>query len=234
MPDDKLSLTPLERRAKREARRAKQREGNAGRAAKMHAARLEDLTPHESAHPAKNEATPRKSPPQFHTGCSGWFYWHWRDRFYPSTVPASQWFAHYARHFKTVELNAPFYSWPTVATVKSWLRQAGRRNFVYTVKVNELITHVKRFSGTGGLVEDFGYIADLLGKRMGCFLFQLPPSFNYTPARLKKILGQLDPTREMSSSSVTEVGGTRECTPHFEKPAQSSVRAVVRASPTNS
>jgi uncharacterized protein YecE (DUF72 family) len=28
------------------------------------------------------------------------------------------------------------------------------------------------------LVKDFGYIADLLGGRMGCFLFQLPPSYH--------------------------------------------------------
>jgi uncharacterized protein YecE (DUF72 family) len=81
-----------------------------------------------------------------------------------------------------VELNAPFYSWPTVATVNFWLRQAGRRKFTYTVKVCELITHVKRFAGTKQLVLDFGLIADLLGPRMGCFLFQLPP-VSTTPRR---------------------------------------------------
>ena len=128
-------------------------------------------------------------------GCSGWYYWHWKGRFYPDSIPGSRWFQHYASRFKTVELNAPFYSWPTPATVKTWIRQAGRRNFVYTVKVCELITHVKRCSGTRTLVQDFGYIADLLGPRFGCFLFQLPPSFHFTPARLKNILSQLDPRR---------------------------------------
>jgi uncharacterized protein YecE (DUF72 family) len=63
------------------------------------------------------------------------------------------------------------------------------------VKVCELITHVKRLAGTKQLVRDFGLIADLLGPRMGCFLFQLPPSFHYTPTRLKRILGQLDHRR---------------------------------------
>jgi len=87
----------------------------------------------------------------------------------------------------------PFYSWPTVAAVRVWLRQIGRRKFVYTVKATELITHVKRFAGTKTLIRDFGHIADLLGRRMGCFLFQLPPSFHYTPARLKRIVSQLDP-----------------------------------------
>jgi uncharacterized protein YecE (DUF72 family) len=110
-------------------------------------------------------------------------------------MPTSRWFSHYAKQFRTVELNAPFYSWPTIGTVESWVKQVGKRDFVFTVKVCELITHVKRFVGTKTLVRDFGLIADLLGPRMGCFLFQLPPSFHYTPARLKRILDQLDNRR---------------------------------------
>jgi uncharacterized protein YecE (DUF72 family) len=81
-------------------------------------------------------------------------------------------FKHYLKDFDTVEINASFYSWPTVASVQAWRRQAGDKNFVYTVKVCELITHVKRFTGTKTLVKDFGLIADILGDRMGCFLFQ--------------------------------------------------------------
>ncbi|HTB85657.1 MAG TPA: DUF72 domain-containing protein [Candidatus Sulfotelmatobacter sp.] len=131
----------------------------------------------------------------FNVGCSGWFYWHWRGEFYPSSLPTRDWFAHYRKNFSTVELNAPFYSWPTVNTVKTWARDAGAGKFIYTVKVCELITHVKRFRGTRTLVRDFGHIADLLGPRMGCLLFQLPPSFQYTASRLKNILAQLEPTR---------------------------------------
>ena len=178
-----------ERRARREARRQRQRAENVNRARKMHAARLA----HERA--AEGAAATPPNLAGVHVGCSGWFYWHWRGQFYPADLPGSRWFAHYASRFRTVELNAPFYSWPTVATVKTWLRQAGRRRFIYTVKVSEMITHTKRFGGTKTLVRDFGHIADLLGPRMGCFLFQLPPSFRYTPARLKSILGQLDPRR---------------------------------------
>jgi uncharacterized protein YecE (DUF72 family) len=128
-----------------------------------------------------------------HVGCSGWFYWHWRDDFYPVGLPTKDWFRHYSKQFGTVELNATFYSWPTVAAVRVWLRQIGRRKF--TVKASEVITHVKRFAGTKTLIRDFGHIADLLGARMGCFLFQLPPGFHYTPARLKRIVSQLDPAR---------------------------------------
>jgi uncharacterized protein YecE (DUF72 family) len=183
-------------RARREERRAKQRAGNVVRAQKMHDARLE----YEQRHPPSIHNLPappadQKAPPQVFVGCSGWYYWHWRDSFYPPGEPSSRWFSHYASQFTTVELNAPFYSWPTLATVNTWIRQLGPHKFTYAIKVNELITHTKRFVRTGSLVKDFGLIADLLGPHFGCFLFQLPPSFHYTAAALKRILKQLDPHR---------------------------------------
>jgi uncharacterized protein YecE (DUF72 family) len=191
MTDDPGS-TRDEERAKQDARRARQRAENTSRAARMHVARLAWERQTRLDEPPTADGP---TAPEFHVGCSGWFYWHWRGSFYPVDLPTREWFAHYADMFETVELNAPFYSWPTVATVKSWVRQAGRREFLYTVKACELITHVKRLSGTKALVRDFGHIADLLGPRFGCFLFQLPPSFHYTPTRLAGILDQLDPAR---------------------------------------
>jgi uncharacterized protein YecE (DUF72 family) len=83
----------------------------------------------------------------------------------------------------------------TLNTVRTWVRDAETDNFIYTVKVCELITHIKNFRNTQTLVKDFGYIADLLGPKMGCFLFQLPPAFQYTDSRLKNILTQLEPSR---------------------------------------
>ena len=201
---DETEQELLARRAAWQARRARReerREQNVSRAAAMRKARLaferESSTREPSGKrvPARTPRRVSEKAPQLWVGCSGWFYWHWRDDFYPSGLPTSRWFEHYARRFRTVELNAPFYSWPTVATVQGWVRQLGRRRFVYAVKVNEMITHVKRFAGTRTLVRDFYFIGDLLGPRLGCFLFQLPPSFRYTPGRLKSIVGQLDPSR---------------------------------------
>jgi uncharacterized protein YecE (DUF72 family) len=180
-------MTREEWRERRRIRREKQRAGNLLRAIKMREARLAG-TPDEK--PAAGADTPF-----LNVGCSGWFYWDWRGRFYPNEMPTKNWFSHYVRNFKTVELNAPFYSWPTVQTVQTWRRQAGKRQFIYTVKVCELITHIKRFRGTKKLIADFSFIADILGPAMGCFLFQLPPSFKYSQTRLSLILGQLDHNR---------------------------------------
>ena len=166
-----------ERRERRRLRREKQRIENVGRAAKMHTARF-------ARRIAERGDTVSCLEAYAYVGCSGWFYWKWRGQFYPTDLPTGEWFDHYAKQFDTVEINASFYSWPTVANVKSWFRQPGKRSFVYTVKVCELITHIKRFKGTKTLVRDFGMIADILGERMGCFLFQLPPSYRFTKARL--------------------------------------------------
>jgi uncharacterized protein YecE (DUF72 family) len=176
----------------RSKRREEQRARNPVRAAEMHAARLawgkNGLFP-DLGHSSDVQ------PPRINIGCSGWFYWKWREGFYPQDLPTSQWFPYYAERFETVELNAPFYSWPTISTVKSWIRQVRNRSFIYTVKVSELITHMKRFDRVKTLIRDFGHIADLLGPKMGCFLYQLPPSFDYSPARLTRIVNQLEPGR---------------------------------------
>lgn len=128
-----------------------------------------------------------------HIGCSGWFYSHWRGIFYPPLEPTTErWFAYYANVFQTVELNAPFYRWPKPATVRRWKREAPP-GFVYSVKVNQLITHERRMIRTRSLVGDYYEIAAMLGDKMGCFLFQFPPGHRYTPSRLKSIVTQLDP-----------------------------------------
>ncbi len=189
---DKPKLTPAEvkarkaaRRAKKAERRAKQRELNPLRAEKMHKARLAEHLPRCDG----------DTLPALNIGCSGWFYWDWKGKFYPTQISTSDWFPFYRSQFDTVELNAPFYAWPTVNTVKTWLKQVAGTDFVYTVKASELITHVRQFEDVKGLIEDFGYIADVLGRHMGCFLYQLPPSYHYSPDLLQRIVSQVEPGR---------------------------------------
>jgi uncharacterized protein YecE (DUF72 family) len=186
-------------RARREERRTRQRLESVQRAREMHAARLafEQARPVSPAGAGRSLVQPagRSATMTAFVGCSGWFYWHWRDRFYPPGLAGSRWFQHYASTFRTVELNAPFYAWPKVQSVRNWRKQVARRKFLYTIKANDLITHVKRFTRTAELVKDFSHVADLLGPHMGCFLFQLPPSFRYSPAALRRVLRQLDPSR---------------------------------------
>jgi hypothetical protein len=108
----KPRLTLEEWRERRRLRREKQREDNVRRAAKMHQARL--------AMDTAGSSQPCNSVPSLNVGCSGWFYWKWRGLFYLADMPTGEWFDHYAGEFDTVEINAWFYCWPTIANVKAW------------------------------------------------------------------------------------------------------------------
>jgi hypothetical protein len=79
-----LAQLKAERRAAREAKRAKQRAENVGRAKAMHAARLADTEPS-----AGRDALASAAP--VHIGCSGWFYWHWGRCFYPPELTTRDW-----------------------------------------------------------------------------------------------------------------------------------------------
>jgi uncharacterized protein YecE (DUF72 family) len=125
-------------------------------------------------------------------GCTGWLYKGWKGQFYPQDLPVSRWFTdHYLKFFRTVELGSTFYGIPTTSTVEGWERKAPA-GFRYTLKVNRMITHIKKFHGTERLVRDFYRFGDILGGKMGCFLFQLPPFLRFEPDRLARILDQLD------------------------------------------
>ncbi|GAA4032915.1 hypothetical protein GCM10022409_16520 [Hymenobacter glaciei] len=58
----------------------------------------------------------------FHVGCSGYHYRHWRGRFYPEKRPMWLWFEYYSQHFRTLELNVTFYRFPQLSFLENWYR----------------------------------------------------------------------------------------------------------------
>jgi len=116
-----------------------------------------------------------KSRCEIRVGTSGWFYDHWRGRFYPENLPKSDWLSYYARHFDTVEINNTFYQLPKEQTFQKWYTLAPR-GFLYTVKANRYITHIKKLKDTKDELSRFFERVEILKDRLGPILFQLPPS----------------------------------------------------------
>ena len=116
-------------------------------------------------------------------GTSGWIYPHWAGRFYPSGLPQAQWFAHYARTFRTVEINYSFYRLPSEGSFDRWREQAPP-GFRYAVKANRYLTHLKRLRETGESLERFLSRARRLEHASGPILWQLPPHWRANPQRL--------------------------------------------------
>ena len=120
-------------------------------------------------------------------GTSGWHYGHWKKRFYPEDLPKSKWFEFYAEDFDTVEINNTFYQLPKEISVKRWREQAPK-NFIYTVKANRYITHIKKLKDTAEEVERFFERAHLLKEKLGPILYQLPPSMHKDLERLEAFI----------------------------------------------
>jgi uncharacterized protein YecE (DUF72 family) len=125
-------------------------------------------------------------------GCSGFHYKHWRGTFYPEKLAIKNWFSYYCEHFNALELNVTFYRFPKLAVFESWYDRSPKE-FRFSVKAPRLITHFKKFNDTERMIADFYETTHLgLREKCGCYLFQLPPRYNYTEEKLEKILRSLD------------------------------------------
>lgn len=122
-------------------------------------------------------------------GTSGWHYPHWRGIFYPSDLPPSRWLGYYARHFSTVELNAPFYRLPTEKAFQGWAKGVPP-GFRFAVKASRWITHMRRLRG-GPEVDLFLERVRHLGDALGPILYQLPPRMGRDLQRLEGFLARL-------------------------------------------
>ena len=131
-----------------------------------------------------------------HVGCSGWNYAAWREEFYPNGLPANRWLEHYAKHFKTVEVNSTFYRLAKREAVARWLTQVPN-DFIFTVKASRYLTHVKRLGNIGPYVERFydGIQPLVDAGQLGPVLWQLPPNLKRDDERLAAALRELPPGR---------------------------------------
>jgi uncharacterized protein YecE (DUF72 family) len=131
---------------------------------------------------------------EWHIGCSGFHYKHWKGTFYPDGLPQTKWFSFYAQHFNTLELNVTFYRFPRLRVLRNWYELAPE-GFQFSVKAPQAITHYRQFHNTVDMLSDFyGTVRAGLDEKLGPVLFQLPPRLRYEPERLQRILDQIDPT----------------------------------------
>src|SRR5574339_675458 len=126
--------------------------------------------------------------PNWKIGCSGFHYKEWKGIFYPESIPRKDWFKYYYEKFHTIELNVTFYRFPVLSSMQAWYH-ASPADFSFAVKVPRLITDYKKFSDCWRLIDDFyNLISEGLKEKPGPVLFQLPPTYVYTIARLKQIV----------------------------------------------
>ena len=120
-------------------------------------------------------------------GTSGWIYRHWRGVFYPRELPVKRWFAFYAEHFDTVEINNTFYRLPSESAFAAWRKQAPN-DFLYAIKASRFLTHMKKLRDAQAPLANVLGRARRLGPRLGPILYQLPPRWHADAARLRQFI----------------------------------------------
>ena len=123
-------------------------------------------------------------------GTSGWYYTHWRGRFYPERLSKNEWLGFYASHFATVELNNSFYKLPSESAFATWYNSSPA-GFTFAVKVNRFITHIKRLKDAEEAEERFIARTKILGEKLGPLLYQLPPNMHRNDEVLESFLSIL-------------------------------------------
>ncbi len=123
-------------------------------------------------------------------GTSGWNYSHWKGPFYPRDIKDREMLEYYARVFRTVELNNPFYRLPSEKSVLSW-RENSPDGFIFAVKASRFITHIKRLKDCNEPVKTFLKRMGALGAKLGPALFQTPPGLEFDAGKLKEFISVL-------------------------------------------
>jgi uncharacterized protein YecE (DUF72 family) len=123
-------------------------------------------------------------------GCSGWEYKHWRGDFYPTELPRTRWFEHYAATFDTVEINNTFYRLPEERTFAAWAARAPAR-FLFAIKASRFLTHMKKLKDPEEPLDRLFTRMRPLERHLGPVLYQLPPGWKCDAVRLEHFLQAL-------------------------------------------
>jgi uncharacterized protein YecE (DUF72 family) len=119
-------------------------------------------------------------------GASGWSYPSWKPGFYPAGTDSRDFLAHYARHFRTVELNTTGYRLPAEEQFRRWAAQAPP-GFVFAPKLP---------GNRARMVGEFSDRIRALGEHLGPVRVQLKNERD--EGMLELLLGSLDPELQLA------------------------------------
>jgi uncharacterized protein YecE (DUF72 family) len=97
----------------------------------------------------------------------------WQCSFYPPGMNSRDFLSYYATQFATVEVDSTFYGCPAVTTVNNWAARTPE-DFIFSVKIPQLITHDKALVDCDSEFEEFVKTMDILGPKLGPMVFQFP------------------------------------------------------------
>jgi uncharacterized protein YecE (DUF72 family) len=113
------------------------------------------------------------SPSGLRIGTSSFTATGWERAFYPAGLPDADRLSFYATRFNTLEIDSTFYGTPSRTTVRNWYAKTPL-DFVFALKVPQLVTHDKVLVDAKPEFDEFIRTAADLGEKLGPLLLQFP------------------------------------------------------------
>lgn len=115
--------------------------------------------------------------PNLYIGTSGWSY-PWQGIFYPLEIKSAEYLSFYSTRFNATEINSSFYHFTMAKTIEKWLASTPEY-FKFAPKLNQEITHTRKFVDIEDLLDKFMSRFTLMGHRLGPVLIQIAASFHF-------------------------------------------------------
>jgi len=145
-------------------------------------------------------------------GISGWTYPPWRGVFFPEDLAQKRELEYASRQVNSIEINGTFYSLQRPKSYRKW-HDATPDDFVFSVKANRYITHIRRLNDITGPLASFLASGPLcLGEKLGPFLWQFPPNLKYDRDKFAAFLDLLphDTTAAAKLAKKHDITGEKD------------------------
>ena len=133
----------------------------------------EIMPPAKPRHVERMQQVQEGLPAQLFLGTTSWSNEDWEGLIYPEGCAAADYIEHYAKVFRSVEIDSTWYRVPTPKAIEGWLRRTPP-HFRFTAKIPRVISHEKMLVDCMGEMEEFLDAMAPLGERLGPLLMQFP------------------------------------------------------------
>jgi uncharacterized protein YecE (DUF72 family) len=162
-------------------------------------------------------------------GCAKWGRKEWIGKIYPKGTKEKDFLDEYVKHYNSIELNATHYKLYTPADIKKWVDKVKDRDFKFSPKVYQGISHFGSLKDKQFLTDTFleGVVA--FGEHLGPIFLQVSDKFG--PKRKEELFDYLE-TLPKDVQFFLEVRHPEWFTqPHmdelFQKLKQTKIGAVI-------
>jgi uncharacterized protein YecE (DUF72 family) len=127
--------------------------------------------------------------PEVYIGCAKWGRKEWIGKIYPKGTKEANFLDEYVKHYNSIELNATHYKLYKAADLQKWIDKVKGKNFKFSPKVYQGISHFGSFKDKQFLTDTFLEGIASFGKHLGPIFLQVSDKFG--PKRKEELFEYL-------------------------------------------